>query len=108
KTVRLKVQEDFVPLSFSANATAEPGLAFVGYGITAPEFKYDDYAGIDVKGKMVIVLRHEPQENDEKRVFSGTRLTSHAEIANKAINAKNHGGGGMILGIGLTTHYGYH
>jgi outer membrane receptor protein involved in Fe transport len=33
-----------------------------GYGITAPEYNYDDYAGLDVKGKIVLVLRHEPQE----------------------------------------------
>ena len=36
-------------------------VIFAGYGITAPEYHYDDYAGIDVKGKIVVVLRHEPQ-----------------------------------------------
>ena len=41
-------------------------VVFAGYGITAPEYGYDDYAGIDVKGKIVLVLRHEPQEYDEK------------------------------------------
>src|SRR4051812_49011352 len=107
KSVRLKVQEDFVPLSFSANGTLDAAVLFAGYGITAPEYKYDDYQGVDAKGKLVIVLRHEPQENDEKSVFSGTRLTSHAEIANKAINAKNHGAAGMILVSDVGNHPGY-
>src|SRR6185312_10626024 len=89
EVVRFKISQDYVPLSFSASGTITAGPVFAGYGITAPEYKYDDYAGVDVKGKVVVVLRHEPQENDEKSVFSGTRLTSHAEIANKAINAKN-------------------
>ena len=44
-------------------------MVFAGYGITAPEYHYDDYAGIDVKGKVVLVLRHEPQEYDENSVF---------------------------------------
>ena len=46
-------------------------MVFAGYGITAPEYNYDDYAGLDVKGKIVLVLRHEPQEFDDKSVFEG-------------------------------------
>ncbi|HWU39038.1 MAG TPA: M28 family peptidase, partial [Candidatus Acidoferrum sp.] len=58
---------------------------------------YDDYKGIDAKGKAVLVLRHEPQENDEKSVFAGKQFTTHAEIVNKAINARNHGAVAMLL-----------
>ena len=47
-------------------------VVFAGYGITASEYGYDDYAGIDVKGKIVLVLRHEPQESEPKSVFEGT------------------------------------
>jgi hypothetical protein len=102
----LKVQQDFVPLSFSANTRIEAPLVFAGYGITAPEYHYDDYEGLDVKGKTVIVLRHEPQENDEKSVFAGRQLTTHSEIVNKAINAKNHGAAGMVLVSDLGNHEG--
>ncbi len=91
------VGKDFVPLSFSANATLTAPMVFAGYGITAPEYQYDDYKGVDAKGKIVLVLRHEPQENDEKSVFAGKQFTTHAEIVNKAINARNHGAAGMIL-----------
>jgi hypothetical protein len=93
----LQVSKDFIPFSFSESLSRTAPLAFAGYGITAPEFHYDDYQGLDAKGKFVIVLRHEPQENNEKSVFAGRQLTTHAEIVNKAINARNHGAAGMIL-----------
>lgn len=93
----LALGQDFVPLSFSEDITLAAPMVFAGYGITAPEYLYDDYKGIDAKGKIVLMLRHEPQENDEKSVFAGKQFTTHAEIVNKAINAKNHGAVGMIL-----------
>jgi hypothetical protein len=93
----LAVQQDFLPFSFSAEGSVEAPLVFAGYGITAPDLHYDDYAGVEVKDKIVIVLRHEPQEDDEKSVFAGKQFTTHASIVNKAINAKNHGAVGMIL-----------
>lgn len=100
----LKLQEDYVPVSFSSNATVTAPLVFAGYGITAPEYHYDDYKGIDATGRIVIVLRHEPLENDDKSPFEGRQLTAHAEIASKATNAKNHGAVGMILVNDLGNH----
>jgi len=88
---------DFVPLSFSSVGKFSGTVIFAGYGITAPEYHYDDYSGVDVKGKIVLVLRHEPQENDAKSVFAGKELTSHAAFTNKAANAKMHGAIAMIL-----------
>jgi len=102
----LTAGQDFVPLSFSKDATVQASLVFAGYGITAPEFNYDDYNGVDAKGKIVLVLRHEPQENDEKSIFAGKQLTTHSEIVNKVINARNHGAVGMILVNDLGNHPG--
>jgi Peptidase family M28/PDZ domain/PA domain len=93
----LTMKQDFVPFSFSESVTLQAPLVFVGYGITAPEYHYDDYTGIDVKGAIVLVLRHEPQENDAKSVFAGKQFTTHAGIVHKAINARNHGAAAMIL-----------
>ncbi|MEI9813306.1 MAG: PA domain-containing protein [Acidobacteriota bacterium] len=58
---------------------------------------YDDYAGIDVKDKYVLILRDEPQENDPKSVFAGRDTTTHATFAIKAVNAKMHGARGVII-----------
>jgi len=96
-STRLAVEKDYVPISFSAEGTFDAPVAFAGYGITAPEYHYDDYQGLDVTDKVVIVLRHEPQETDEKSVFEGKDFTTHSEIIRKAINARNHGAAGMIL-----------
>src|SRR3954454_7461041 len=62
----LKQGTDFVPLNLSGNGKASGGVVFAGYGITAPEYHYDDYSHIDAHDKVVLVVRHEPQENDEK------------------------------------------
>lgn len=105
-TVALTCPADFIPFHFSPAAKLSAPVVFAGYGITAPEFHYDDYAGIDVKGKIVVVLRHEPQESDEKSVFAGKRLTSHALFANKATNAKMHGAAGIVLINDLPNHPG--
>ena len=87
----------FVPFNFSSTGEAEGPVVFAGYGITAKEYHYDDYAGIDAKGKFVLIVRHEPQENDEKSPFAGKNLTMHAQFAIKAANAKVHGARGVIL-----------
>lgn len=104
--VSLTPGRDFIPFSFSEDIQLQAPIVFAGYGITAPEFNYDDYKGVDAKGKIVLVLRHEPQENDEKSVFAGKQLTTHAQIVNKAINAKNHGAVGMILVNDVGNHPG--
>jgi aminopeptidase YwaD len=101
----LQAGRDFIPFNFSSTgAGPESGLVFAGYGITAPEYNYDDYAGLDVKGRYVLILRHEPQEFDEKSPFAGRNFTSHAQFATKAVNAKMHGACGVLLMNDLPTH----
>ena len=56
----LRYPGDFIPLNISASRKMTGAVVFAGYGITAPEYHYDDYAGLDAKGKIVLVLRHEP------------------------------------------------
>src|SRR5262249_2041280 len=64
-------------------------------GATAEEFQYDDYAGIDVKDKIVVVLRYEPPSFAAKGGNHG--LTQHSQFITKAINARNHGAKALIL-----------
>jgi hypothetical protein len=97
KKKTLKFQRDFVPLNLSAKGAVAGPVVFAGYGITAPEYNYDDYAGLDVKDKIVLLLRHEPQEFDEKSIFEGKVYTSHAQIFAKAVNAKMHGAKAVLM-----------
>jgi hypothetical protein len=91
----LKAKQDFVPFSFSASGSAHGPLVFAGYGISADEFHYDDYAGIDVKDKIVVVLRYEPPSFGEKGGNQG--MTQHSQLVTKAINARNHGARALVL-----------
>ena len=106
KTLRLKAGDDFIPFNFSSRGKVAGAVVFVGYGITAPEYNYDDYKGVDAKGKLVLMLRHEPQEFDEHSVFDGKVYTEHAQFASKATNAKNHGARGVILVNDTFNHRG--
>lgn len=102
----LKLKQNFVPFTFSTNGKFRGPVVFAGYGITAKENNYDDYAGLDVKDKLVLILRHEPQERDEKSVFGGKKLTSHSTFIDKMMNAKNHGARGVILVNDTASHPG--
>ncbi len=72
-------------------------VVFAGYGITASEFGYDDYAGLDVRGKAVLVFDHEPQEDDETSVFHGRGLTLHANTWSKTRTAQQHGAAALLV-----------
>ncbi len=91
----LKINQDFVPFSFSASGQIAAPVVFAGYGATAEEFHYDDYAGLDVKDKIVVVLRYEPSGFAEKSGNHG--LTQHSQLITKAINARNHGAKGIVV-----------
>ena len=91
----LKPKQDFVPFSFSSSGAAQGPLVFAGYGVSADEFQYDDYAGIDVKDKIVLVLRYEPASFAAKTGNHG--MTQHSQLITKAINARNHGAKALVL-----------
>jgi hypothetical protein len=91
----LKMNQDYVPFSYSESGSATGPLIFVGYGVSAGEFGYDDYAGVDAKDKIVVILRFEPTGFAAKSGNQG--LTRHAQLVSKAINARNHGAKGLIL-----------
>ena len=96
-TTKLEMGRDCVPLSYGSNAQVQGPLVFAGFGITAPELHYDDYREVDVRGKVVLILEHEPQENSETSLFAGRQLTPHASVRSKVINAKKHGAAAVVL-----------
>jgi hypothetical protein len=71
----LERDKHFQPFGLSGNGSAKGPLVFAGYGIRSEEHGYDDYAGLDVRGKVVLILRHEPQEKDPQSKFDGTGWT---------------------------------
>ena len=100
----LKLGESFTPLAVGGKGQFDAPLVFAGYGITAKDLKrngaaftYDDYAGIDAKDKVVIIIRKEPQQKDSASPFDGTQTTQHAVFTRKISNANEHGAAAVIL-----------
>lgn len=104
----LELQKEFAALGFSAAGKANGPLVFAGYGITAPELKYDDYADLDVTGKIVVVLRHTPRADAEgdKRFDPAARSgvqSLHAPVSAKITNAAARGAAALVLVNDATT-----
>jgi hypothetical protein len=99
ESLELLLDRDFRPLSLGANTTFAGVVAFVGYGITATQgdWQYDDYAGLDVRGKVVLILRKEPRPTDPDSPFEGAKNSRHALFATKLANAKQHGAIAVIF-----------
>src|SRR5262249_11429811 len=104
ETVNLQFPDDFTPLAIgTAGNLQNTPIVFAGYGITAkkgprnPGLDYDDYAGIDVKGKVVLILRREPQPREKVSPFDGKEYSSFATFQHKAVNAFQHGAAAVIV-----------
>jgi len=96
KEERFGYVKDFIG-GFPQEMTVAAPVVFAGYGVTAPEFGYDDYKGVDARGKIMLVFDHEPQENDPKSVFNGLGNTRHANSRLKVINAQKHSAVGVLV-----------
>ena len=95
----LKLGDDFLPLRVSAEGEVHGPVVFVGYGITDPKKNYDDYADIDVKGKIVLLMRYEPQDKTGKSQFADKAddWSADATIPQKVRVATEHGATGVVL-----------
>ena len=87
-------EKDFIPMGFSSNGGTEAEVIFAGYGfiIDTDSIKWNDYSGLDVKDKWVMILRADPEVANTRSIyipFSGDR--------DKALNAKDMGAAGVLL-----------
>lgn len=98
----LNIGKDATPMGFSRTSKGAGELAFVGYGLSAPRLEYDDYAGIDVKGKFVILIRRTPRpeklaaERFDPSVPEGEE-SPLAALQFKVDNAAKHQAAGVII-----------
>ena len=87
-------------LAFSEDADIEGEVVFAGYGLVVPEsanFSYDSYAGLDVKDKIVLVLRYFPEDAD---ATTKARLAAYADLRYKANAARQRGAKAMLVWTG--------
>ena len=88
---------DFTPLTVSGDGARSGEVVFAGYGITAPDLGYDDYAGLDVRGKIVLVMTGQPRERDPASPFRKPEAYHYSERRHKLINAREHGAAAVLL-----------
>ncbi len=98
EAVALKLGEDFVTgnQTQTERTDVEAPIVFVGYGIEAPEFRWDDFKGVDVKGKVVLVIVNEPPSQDPK-FFNGEALTYYGRWTYKFEEAARKGAIGALI-----------
>jgi hypothetical protein len=92
-------KSDFSTMSFGGAGAFFGDVVFCGYGIEAGEKNYSDFAGVDLQGKVAILLRKVPQQANPKGPFSGGRggVGPHGELRNKVINAATKGAAAVLL-----------
>src|ERR1700712_1297364 len=98
--ISLKNLEDYVVLSRRETDSVQikkSPLVFAGYGIVAPEYKWDDYAGLNVKGKTVVVLVNDPGFKSPVPMFKGDTMTYYGRWTYKFEEAARHGATGLLI-----------
>src|ERR1700733_2800131 len=96
--MNLKPLEEYVAYDQTqqAQSDVEAEIVYVGYGIEAPEYNWDDYKGADVRGKVLLMLVNEPPSDDPK-FFKGKALTYYGRWTYKFEEAARKGAVGVIL-----------
>jgi len=99
-SANLRFPEDVVVWAGSATdaSNAKGELVFVGYGATAPEYKWDDFKGTDVRGKILLVLVNDPPASaSEPNLFGGKAMTYYGRWTYKYEEAERRGAAGMLI-----------
>jgi Zn-dependent M28 family amino/carboxypeptidase len=96
--IALKFADDYVATdqTHSPKSEIDAPIVFVGYGINAPEYQWDDYKGTDVKGKVLLMLVNEPP-SDDPNFFQGRALTYYGRWTYKYEGAARRGAVGVVL-----------
>src|SRR6185295_11362768 len=105
----LKWLDEFVGVTYQQRTDAQfdAPAVFVGHGIVAPEYKWDDYQGIDVRGKVVVLFTGEPPSTDPN-FFTGRALTYYGRWSYKYEEATRHGAAAvLIIHTTPTASYGW-
>ncbi len=96
-TMELELGKDYMPQASRRQFDLDSELVFVGYGINAEKENYNDYRDVDVEGKVVVLIRREPQQEDPNSVFDGTEVSAYAYIRTKIRAARDAGAVGIIM-----------
>lgn len=94
---KLELGRDFQALAAGGSGRVQGPLVFAGYGISASKLGYDDYDGLDTEGKILLVIRREPQQGDANSKFDGKHVTPHALVGTKLRLAKERKAAAVLM-----------
>jgi hypothetical protein len=95
--VELELGQQFQVLGLSGGGKLTAPVVFAGYGVTAKDIGYDDYANVDVAGKIVLLLRKTPRYENRYLPFDGGSAPYHAAFSTKAANAAQHQAAAVLI-----------
>ena len=93
-------EESWTPLGFSSSGNFAGELAFAGYGIDSEPIGFRELEGVDLKGKVALILRYEPQERDDASPFDGKRPSRWSAVRYKVLQARERGAIAVIFVTG--------
>jgi len=88
---------DYQPLFCGGDGKFDAPVIFAGYGISSEDPAYDEFKNVDVEGKVVLLIRREPQQDDPNSPFNGTELSRHAELDTKIKHCWQHKAAAVLL-----------
>ena len=90
----LNIEQDYIPLWFSGNATLSNDIVFAGYGfnLVSDSLVWNDYKNLNVEGKWVMVMRHSPERDSPHSIYA-----PHADLHKKMIEARDRGAAGILF-----------
>ena len=93
----LKLGSDYVPDYLSAKAEVEGPMVFLGYGVSAPRLKFDELSGVNLKGKVAVVIDRNPHAQDFDDTFNRIDPGDYASVLTKARNVSKAGAVGLVV-----------
>jgi hypothetical protein len=93
----LRLGSDYVPHYLSAKADVEAPLVFIGYGVSAPHLKFDELAGLNLRGKVAVVIDRNPFAEDFDHSFNRVDPGDYPSVLTKARNASRIGAVGLVV-----------
>jgi len=93
----LRLGSDYVPHTLSARGAVEAPVVFIGYGVSAPRLKFDELSGVNLRGKIAVVIDRNPHADDFDNVFNRILPDEIGSILTKARNVSRVGAVGLVV-----------
>ncbi len=95
--IELELGKDFQAMNIGGDGNVDAPIVFAGYGVSASRLKYDDYRDADIEGKVLLIIRNEPQQDNAKSEFNGLKTTPYSYLRTKVRIAKEKNAAAILV-----------